>query len=461
MVNMSANALDELKSKIQHREAVVTVIGLGYVGLPLAVLFAESGFHVIGIDLDRSKIDAINGGHSYIQDIPSDRIAKITSPSRKTLSDPEAEKKFWATDDYAVLDETDAVIVCVPTPLSKTKDPDISYIISATDQIAKHLHNGMLISLESTTYPGTTEEVILPTLQKAASKRIGGEHLQVGEDFFLVFSPERTDPSRQDWTVKNTPKVVGGVTVACTDAALSLYGSAVDKVVPVSSPTVAEMVKLLENTFRATNIGLVNEIAIMCDKLGIDVWDVIEAAKTKPFGFMHFYPGPGLGGHCIPVDPRYLAWKLKTLNYTARFIQLAEEINFGMPEYVLGKVADALNEVSKPLKGSHLLVLGVAYKADVSDIRESPALDLIHLLKGKGAEVVYHDPHVPSLNVEDLKMESVPLDFGTLKDSDCVVIATDHTVFDWQWIVDNSSVVVDTRNATKGVSSEGAYIVKL
>jgi len=328
--------------------------------------------------------------------------------------------------------------------------------VTVVGEIARRLQPGMLIVLESTTYPGTTEELVLPSLQNAR-----GQTFQVGRDFFLAFSPERIDPGQSDWTVRNTPKVIGGVTPHCLEVARSLYESTIERVVPVSSPKVAEMVKLLENTFRAVNIALVNEVAIMCDRLGIDVWEVIEAAKTKPFGFMPFYPGPGLGGHCIPIDPHYLAWKLKTLNYNARFIQLAAEINFSMPQYVLGKIADALNEEGRALKGSRVLILGVTYKADVGDLRESPALDLMHLLREKGAEVVYHDPHVPQLEVDGLVMTGVTLDRESLRRADCVVITAPHRSYDWAWVVENSRLVVDTRNATKGVEAHSARVVKL
>ncbi|MDP6403473.1 MAG: nucleotide sugar dehydrogenase, partial [SAR202 cluster bacterium] len=338
----------------------------------------------------------------------------------------------------------DAIIVCVPTPLSKTREPDISYIVSATDEIAKRLRPGTLVVLESTTYPGTTEEVILPRLQVA-----GGQTLTVGEDFFLAFSPERIDPGRTDWTVRNTPKVVGGVTAACTQAAGALYGSVVDQVVPVSTSRVAEMVKLLENTFRATNIALVNETTLMCERLDIDVWEVIDAAKTKPFGFMPFYPGPGLGGHCIPVDPRYLAWKLKTLDYDARFIRLADEINLAMPMYWVNRVQDKLNQNAKPLNGSAVLVLGVTYKRDVDDTRESPALDIIEGLLNRGAQVTYHDPYARTLEADAYRLSSIGdsrLD-DALRRADCVVIVTDHSNYDWEKVRDLASVVIDTRNA--------------
>lgn len=442
---MTANIQNSLQQKINSRRAVVSVIGLGYVGLPLAVVFAEAGFQVVGIDINRERVDILNRGESFISDVPSDTIKKLVDQGNLT-----------ATSNYNVLNDVDAVIICVPTPLSKTKDPDLSYIVATVDEIVPRLHPGMLVVLESTTYPGTTEEIILPRLQHA-----GNPVLEVGRDFFLAFSPERIDPGRQDWMAYNTPKVIGGMTPNCLQMARALYESAIKQVVPVSSPKTAEMVKLLENTFRAVNIALVNEVAIMCDRLGIDVWEVIEAAKTKPFGFMPFYPGPGLGGHCIPIDPEYLAWKLKTLNYNARFVQLAAEINFGMPEYVRDKIADALNDAGKPLKGSRILLLGVAYKEDVSDLRESPALDLIHLLQAKGADVVYHDPHVPCIDEDGLLMTSLEFNRETLQQADCVVITAAHSFYNWQWVVDNSQLVVDTRNATRGTRKDKTTVVKL
>ena len=514
-----------LLQKIESRQGVVAVIGLGYVGLPLAVAFAEAGFRVIGIDINKERVEAINRGESYVSDVPSAQVAALTTadpstgPSTRsgrgsgyrhqlpTVHPPTLRRanRLSGTTDYDALYEADAVIVCVPTPLDKTKDPDMSYVIAVTDEIGRRLHHDMLIVLESTTYPGTTEELVFLRLQaetreqmdrgmrgqeaevsgngkrqpvaagkatstvshqpsvivSEAASAVDSRRLVVGKDFFLAFSPERIDPGRTDYTVHNTPKVIGGVTPACLEVARALYECAIEQVVPVSSPKVAEMVKLLENTFRAVNIALVNEVSIMCNRLGIDVWEVIEAAKTKPFGFMPFYPGPGLGGHCIPIDPQYLAWKLKTLNYNARFIQLAAEINFDMPHYVLGTIADALNEDGKPLKGSRVLTLGVAYKADVGDIRESPALDLIRLLQEKSADVVYHDPYVPRLDVDGLKMASVSLDKDTLQAADCVVITTAHSSYNWEWVVRNSRLVVDTRNATKGVIANPARIVKL
>lgn len=475
-----------LLQRIKTRQASVAIIGLGYVGLPLAVVYAEAGFHVTGIDVDAKRVDTLNAGRSPIADVPSERLRPLLpqtlSPndSMTTLStgivgtgkaqgsngngnghhrtEVGLRGSFRATTDYDVLFDVDAVIICVPTPLSSTKDPDMSFIISAGDEIARRLHSGMLIVLESTTYPGTTEEIILPRLH---SVKVGDAMLQVGKDFFLAFSPERIDPGRTDWTVRTTPKVVGGTTPECLEVAKTLYGSAIQTVVPVSKTQTAEMVKLLENTFRAVNIALVNEVAIMCDRLDVDVWEVIEAAKTKPFGYMPFQPGPGLGGHCIPIDPHYLAWKLKTLNYTARFIELAEEINFGMPHYVLSKISDALNEESKPLRGSRVLVLGAAYKADVGDVRESPTLDLLHLLREKGADVNYNDPFVPRLKLDGIVMTSVPLTEELLQAADCVVISTPHSSYDWQWVLENTRLVMDTRNATGKTPNGSAKVVKL
>lgn len=421
---------EELLRRIESREARVGIVGLGYVGLPLAVEFAEAGFTVVGVDVTEEKVTMLNNGESYVGDIPSERLAPLIKNG-----------KFSASVDYGVLKDVDAVSICVPTPLRKTKDPDMSYVIKAVDSVAAVAHDGMLIVLESTTYPGTTEELVEPKLRD--------EGFVIGEEVFIAFSPERIDPSNPTYGVRNTPKVVGGVTPACTEVSMALYQTAVDLVVSVSSPTAAEMVKLLENTFRAVNIGLVNEIALMCDKLGINVWEVIEAAKTKPFGFMPFYPGPGLGGHCIPIDPLYLSWKLKTLNYTARFIELASEINTSMPAYVVTKVADALNEDGKSVKGSKVVVLGVAYKRDVDDMRESPALDVLHLLIQKGAHVSYHDPHVPSLRLEDgHPLESAAYSDSLLSGADCVVIITDHTSIDWSHVTKTAKVVVDSRNAT-------------
>jgi UDP-N-acetyl-D-glucosamine dehydrogenase len=426
-----------LLDKIATREARVAIIGLGYVGLPLAVIFAEAGYRVIGIDLDQPKVAAIGRAESYIEDIPSARLRPLVG-----------EGYLAATSDFAALSTCDAVSICVPTPLNKTGDPDISYIVSAADEIARYLHPGMLVVLESTTYPGTTTEVILPKLAE------NGTDLKLGEDFFVCFSPERIDPGRTDWTTLNTPKVMGGMTASCLQAGRTLYESALERVVPVSSTAAAEMVKLLENTFRAVNIGLVNEVLLMCDKLGLDAWEVIDAAATKPFGFMKFTPGPGLGGHCIPIDPLYLSWKLKTLNYNARFIELASEVNTAMPCYWVQKVQDLLNEAGKPVKGSQVLVLGVAYKKDVGDIRESPALDIIHLLDEKGAVVSYYDPHVPRLHYDGIVMACVENLDTSLRRADCVVVVTDHSSYDWRQIHRLSRLLIDTRRGAQSLQRE-------
>ena len=484
-----SNGRDYLLEKIKTRQANVAIIGLGYVGLPLAVAFAEAGFRITGIDIDQKRVDTLNAGHSHVSDVPSAKIARFLAnaardaqPSQPVANgaghDDDANGNgssasyrngnppavidlggtFRATTDYDALYDMDAVIICVPTPLSRTKDPDMSYIITATDEIARRLHHGMLVVLESTTYPGTTEEIVLPRLQRVKVERAT---LEVGVDFFLAFSPERIDPGRTDWTVHTTPKVIGGLTPRCLLMAQTLYECAIQRIVPVSKTTTAEMVKLLENTFRAVNIAMINEVAIMCDRLGVDVWEVIEAAKTKPFGFMPFYPGPGLGGHCIPIDPRYLAWKLKTLNYNARFIQLAEEVNFSMPEYVIHKIVDALNDDCKPLKESQVLILGVTYKADVGDLRESPALDIMHILHERGARVVYHDPHAPRVLLDGWSIAAVELTPALLEAADCVVITTAHSAYDWQWIVAHSRLIIDTRNVTAHLTPGAGRIVKL
>ena len=408
----------------------VGVIGLGYVGLPLALEFCRGGLDVVGIDVNAGKVARIAQGESHVLDI-----------GEEALRDALTGGRFRATTDFSVLRECDAVCVCVPTPLTKTMDPDISFIVAAVDEVAKYLHKGMLVVLESTTYPGTTDELVLPRLEESG--------LEVGRDFFLAFSPERVDPGNPTWHTRNTPKIVGGVTPACTKRAQELYGHAVDTLVPVSSPSTAEMVKLLENTYRAINIGLVNELAIMCRHLNVDVWEVVEAAKTKPFGFMAFYPGPGLGGHCIPVDPLYLSWKMKTMNYTARFIDLATAINSSMPEYVVTQIGDALNNACKSIKRSKVLIMGVSYKQDVNDIRESPALDIIGLLQKKGAEVSYVDPYIPMLERGGIRMESLPIE-ASFAEFDCVVIATAHTSFDYGRLVREARLVYDARNATRG-----------
>ncbi|RMG92933.1 MAG: nucleotide sugar dehydrogenase [Chloroflexi bacterium] len=429
----------KLVSLFERREARVGIVGLGYVGLPLAVAFAEAGFEVVGVDVSAVKVESLNRGQSYVEDVADEEIRPLVENGR-----------LQATTDYAALANVHAISICVPTPLRKTKDPDISYIIDATERIAALGGRGKLIVLESTTYPGTTEEVILP--------RLAANGHQVGQDFFLAFSPERIDPGRKDYTLRNTPKVIGGITPACLEVALALYGTIVEKPVPVSSTATAEMVKLLENTFRAVNIALVNEVALMCDKLGLNVWEVVEAAATKPYGFMPFYPGPGLGGHCIPIDPHYLSWKLRTLNYKARFIELASEVNSQMPEYVVSKVADALNEERKAINGSKILVLGVAYKPNVGDVRESPALDIMHLLQQRGAQLSYHDPYVPYLQEEGIDMPSVELTADLLTMSDCVVVVTNHASYDWGFVAQYARLVVDTRNAMKGVTGNGRVV---
>jgi UDP-N-acetyl-D-glucosamine dehydrogenase len=433
-----------LLSKLQNRQARVAILGLGYVGLPLAVVFAEAGFTVVGVDPDRRKVDTVNRGESHIQDVPTEKVARLLKAG-----------KLSATTDFAALQQADAVSICVPTPLGKFGDPDMSYVVSATESLAKYMHAGMVVVLESTTYPGTTREILLP--------KLGAEKgLIVGEDFFLAFSPERVDPGREDWTTINTPKVMGGITEACSEVASVWYGQALKTVVPVTSAEAAEMTKLLENTFRMINIGMVNELAIMCDRLGVDVWEVINAAATKPFGFMKFTPGPGLGGHCIPIDPLYLSWKLKELNYTARFIELASEINSNMPRYVVGRVMDALNDQGKALKGSNVLVLGAAYKPDIDDIRESPALDLIGLLSRKGAQVNYHDPYIPHLHTHDgIELDCVPDLMAAVHQSDCVLVVTNHSRYDYPAILAEAKLIFDSRNALGKLGRGNPKVVKL
>lgn len=408
----------------------VGVIGLGYVGLPLLVELGKSGFTAVGIDIDASKVDSINKGVSYIDDVNADELRELAG--NKTIS---------ATTNWDVLKDLDALSICVPTPLRKTKDPDISFIVSTVEQIAPRLRKGHIVILESTTYPGTTEELLLPEFEKSG--------LKVGEDFYLAFSPERVDPGNAKFNTKNTPKIIGGCTMTCSEKAAEYYRQVFDTVIPVSSARCAEMVKLLENTFRSVNIGLVNEVAVMCDKLGLNVWEVIDAAATKPFGFMPFYPGPGLGGHCIPVDPHYLSWKLKALNYTARFIELASEVNSHMPEFVVEKVIQGLNADKKAVNGSRILVVGVAYKANVNDVRESPALDIIALLEDMGAEVSYHDSFVPQLSHSGLDMTGVELSKDSVVGADCVVIATNHSQLDLGLLASHARLIVDTRNAMK------------
>jgi UDP-N-acetyl-D-glucosamine dehydrogenase len=438
-----SNVQQSLIEQLVTRQARVAILGLGYVGLPLATIMAEAGFNVIGVDPDQRKVDTIRRGESHIQDVPGEQVARLVKADRLS-----------ATTDFSVLKDVQAVSICVPTPLRKTGDPDLSFILDATAELVKYVHAGMVVVLESTTYPGTTREILLPHI----SDKKG---LVVGENFFLAFSPERVDPGRKDWTTLNTPKVVGGITPACGKVASTWYAQALQTVVPVSSAEVAEMAKLLENTFRMINIGLVNEMALMCNRLGVDVWEVIDAAASKPFGFMKFTPGPGLGGHCIPIDPLYLSWKLRALKYTARFIELASEINTGMPRYVVSLVQDALNEQGKPLKGSHVLVLGAAYKPDVDDLRESPALDVIGLLEQKGADVSYHDPYIASIFHDGLEKDSVADVMSAVSQADCVVIVTNHSAYDYSAILESGQLIVDTRNALGNVGRDHPKVVRL
>ena len=432
-----------LIEKFQNKTAIVAIMGLGYVGLPLAVVFAKAGYQVIGYDLVQEKVDLVNAGKSYILDVPEEDLRPLV-----------IKHQLRATSNPAELNKADAVAICVPTPLRKTGDPDMSFIVSATEGLAPFVHPGMVISLESSTYPGTTREVLLPRLVEERG-------LMVGEDVFITFSPERVDPGREDWTTYNTPKVLGGITEACTQVGTAWYRQALETIVPVSSTEVAEMTKLLENTFRMINIGLVNELAIMCHHLGIDVWEVVNAAATKPFGFMKFTPGPGLGGHCIPIDPLYLSWKLRSLNYNARFIDLASEINTQMPRFVHRKIQDALNAVKKPLNGATILLLGVAYKPNVDDMRESPAIDVIHLLQASGAQVSYHDPYIPAFDHDGLAMQSIENLIETVADVDCVVITTNHRDYDYAAILNAARLIVDTRNGLGELGSNNPKVVRL
>ena len=435
---------ETLINQLRTKTARVGILGLGYVGLPLAVVFAEAGFTVTGIDPDKRKADSLNKGTSYIQDVPTEQIAKLVKSGH-----------LKATTDFSALKEIEAVSICVPTPLRKTGDPDMSFILSATEELAKYMHPGMVVVLESTTYPGTTREILLP--------KLGTEKgLTAGENFFLAFSPERIDPGRADWTTINTPKVVGGITEACSQVATAWYSQALKIVHPVSSAEAAEMAKLLENTFRMINIAMVNELAIMCERMGVDVWEVIDAAATKPFGFMKFTPGPGLGGHCIPIDPLYLSWKMKAYQYTAHFIELASDINTNMPRYLVNRILDAMNERGKVLKGSKCLVLGAAYKPDIDDIRESPALDVIGLLQKKGAEVSYHDPYIPHLHTHDgLEMESVPDLMAAVRQADCVVIVTNHKQYDYEAILEAANFIFDSRNALSKAGKNNPKVARL
>jgi UDP-N-acetyl-D-glucosamine dehydrogenase len=418
----------DLIAKAERREALFGIVGLGYVGLPLAVELADAGYRVLGFDVQDKVVDGLNAGRSHVKDVTDAQLQAVVQAGR-----------FSATSDMLRLAEPDAVSICVPTPLSKFKDPDVSYIVAATESVKRTLRRGQAIILESTTYPGTTREILLPALESTG--------LTVGEDFFLAFSPERVDPGNTKYGTRNTPKVVGGITDDCRRVSVALYQPAIDALVPVSTTEAAELVKLLENTFRSVNIGLVNEMAIVCDKLGVDVWEVIEAASTKPFGFMKFLPGPGLGGHCIPIDPHYLAWKMRGLNYKTRFIDLAGELNTEMPLFWVRKLAEALNGQGKAVRGAGVLVLGVAYKRDIDDIRESPALDIIRLLADQGARVTYFDPHVPTFAENGHEFRSVPLTPETVAAADCIMIVTDHTAVDYRMIRRNARLVVDTRNA--------------
>ncbi len=425
----SADPVASVESRMRVGDPLLAIVGLGYVGLPLAVECARAGLRVLGVDVSDEVVAGINRGESHIQDVPADEVAALVRAGR-----------IEATTDMTRLHDCDAISICVPTPLSKTRDPDVSYILAATKAVAEGLRAGQLVVLESTTYPGTTRELVLPELERSG--------LVVGQDFFLCFSPERVDPGNPVWQTRNTPKVIGGVTESCTRVGMALYRRFIETMVPVSSAEAAELTKILENTFRAVNIGLVNETALIADRLGVDVWEVIEAAATKPFGFMKFTPGPGLGGHCIPIDPHYLAWRMKELNYRTRFIELASEVNGEMPYFVRDKLRDALNSISRSVRGSKILVLGVAYKRDIEDVRESPALDILRLLREDGADLSYHDAFVPTLRHEGLSLDSVPLTDERMEESDAVLIITDHSGVDYARVVEHSSIVVDTRNVT-------------
>jgi UDP-N-acetyl-D-glucosamine dehydrogenase len=431
-----------LLKRFDAKDATIGIVGLGYVGLPLAMVLADGGYSVIGLDTEPAKVAELNQGRSYIEDIPSELVKKHVDAGR-----------FKAVGEYAALKDVQGISICVPTPLRKTGDPDLSYIIAVSKSLVPIMKAGMVVILESTTYPGTTRELVQPELESTG--------LKVGEDIFLAFSPERVDPGRTDYTTKNTPKIIGGISAACSQVAAAMYAGAMEKVVPVSSTEVAEMAKLLENTFRAVNIGLVNELALMCDRLGIDVWEVIDAAASKPFGFMKFTPGPGLGGHCIPIDPLYLSWKLKSVKYNARFIELASEINTNMPRYVVSRVQDMLNDTGKAIKGATILVLGVAYKPDVTDMRESPALDVIGLLQEKGAEVSFYDPHVAEITHEGWEMKSVPVLKAAVKAADCVVLITDHKEMDYASVAADAKLIFDTRNVFHKLGYTDEKIVRL
>jgi len=430
---------NRLKEKIQLKKAIIGIIGLGYVGLPLAVEFAKGGYKVIGFDINDRKIHTLLEGKSYVLDVPSEEVETLVENGQ-----------LIPTTDFSKILEVDALSICVPTPLRKTKDPDISYIVNAISEIKKYFHKDLLIILESTTYPGTTEELIQKEFEKMG--------YVVGKDYYLCYSPERVDPGNKKYNTKNTPKVIGGVTRQCLELGYLLYSSVIDTVIPVSSTKVAEMVKLLENTFRAVNIGLVNELAMMCDRMGIDIWEVVDAATTKPFGFMPFYPGPGIGGHCIPLDPQYLSWKAKTYDFYNKFIELASDINGNMPRYVVMKINEVLNRHKKCVNGAYILILGMAYKKDVDDIRESPSLEIYKLLREQGAIVEYNDPYVMEfIDENNNKVKSIKLNYGDLQKYDSIVLCTDHSCYDYKAIADNASIIIDTRNAFKGIIKENIY----
>jgi len=440
MSSMYLSKYSSLKKKFEKKEATIGVVGLGYVGLPLAVTFAEAGFKVYGVDISVQIIESLNKGSSHVGDVKDQKLLD--------LMEGNSVNKICFTSDYSALKSCDGIVICVPTPLSKTGNPDMRYVRDAGENISSNISAGTLIILESTVYPGATQEMFLPLIEERSE-----DYLVIGENVFLAFSPERIDPGRSDWNLRTTPKVIGGITSRCTDLAVELYGATLNTVVPVSSTRTAEMVKLLENTFRATNIALANELAIMCDRLNIDVWEVIDAASTKPFGFMPFYPGPGIGGHCIPIDPQYLSWKMKQLDYDARFISLAEEINSSMPLFVLEKSQKALVAIGKTLSSSKIIVLGVTYKPDIADIRESPALDVIKLLIEEGAEVVYNDPYVQKLELEEgHQLQSLGITAGTLAQIDVAIIVSDHSSYDFEYLSTCVDLIVDSRNATQGLS---------
>jgi UDP-N-acetyl-D-glucosamine dehydrogenase len=426
--------LENLLKRIENKDITVGIVGLGYVGLPLAVEFGNAGIRTIGIDVNQARVDQLNAGDNYIQDVNDAELKALVDAGT-----------FTATTDFSSIKHIDAICIAVPTPLSKTKDPDITYILDVNKELIKYVHKNLVIVLESTTYPGTTRELLQPALEASG--------LKVGTDVFLLFSPERVDPGNPVFHTTNTPKVIGGVTENCLKLGMAVYSHVMDELVPVSSPEAAELTKLLENTFRSINIGLANEMAIMCAKLGVNVWEVIDAAATKPFGFMKFTPGPGLGGHCIPIDPHYLSWKMRTLDYKARFIELASEINASMPEYVVDLVSDGLNGMAKSINGSNILLLGMAYKPDIDDVRESPALDVYALLEAKGANVSFHDPYVDEIKFDSTTESTIDLDMDKLKEYDCVVITTNHSEYDMKAIVENSRLIVDTRNATVGIGN--------